>query len=612
VAGARRGALDVGGRVWRRCGTTATVSRQGENAEGWGIGLERYSRQDVTSLSTYLTILKRRGWIVVLCGLIAAIVAYEYSSRQTALYSSSADVYINQQNIASALTGINTYDYSSAALAVDTEASLADVPAVAARALAISKVTGRSAADILGETSITPDETTNILTFTVVDSSPLTAQLLATAYAKAFTNYSNGLQSKPIIKARTEVEALMATLESQGHKGTALYTNLEEKDQQLQTLQTLQTSSSVVVRPAGPGTQISPHPKRDAALGLILGLILGFGVVLGLEALDTRIRSTSELSEGLGGLPLLARLPPPTSAMQKRNELAMVVQPKHNAAEAFRLLRTNLEFVRLSAGDVRTILVTSGLEKEGKSTTAANLAVAEARAGRRVALVDLDLRRPYIDRFFRLGAVEGITDVALGRVELADALQRIDLHIGAPEPGAVLPSLLNGSRTPVAEAGVLDVLVSGPLPPDPGEFAASYRLAEILADLRKLYDTVIVDTPPVLWVGDALTLSSQADGIIVITRMKSLRRPTIRELRRILDLAPARKLGYVITGPVSNERGVYSNKDGYSYGYGYGYGSSGRQPAEEPADSEKLGSVDGARASTTAMGPGERAGDRDR
>ena len=366
----------------------------------------------------------------------------------------------------------------------------------------------------------------------------------------------------------------MAKLQAEGRKRSALYTNLEEKDQQLQTLQTLQTSSTVVVRPAGLGGQIAPHPKRDAALGLILGVMLGFGFAFGLEALDTRIRSTSELAEGLGGLPLLARIPPPTRRMQKRNELAMVVQPKHNAAEAFRLLRTNLEFVRLSAGDVRTILVTSGLEKEGKSTTAANLAVAEARAGRRVALVDLDLRRPYIDRFFRLTAVEGITDVALGRIELEQAMQRIDLHLGAPDAGAVVPSLLNGSRTPVAEAGVLDVLVSGPLPPDPGEFAASYRLAEILAQLRKMYDTVVVDTPPLLWVGDALTLSSQADGIIMITRMKALRRPMLRELRRILELAPARKLGFVITGPVSSERGVYSHKDGYSYGYGYGYGSS--------------------------------------
>ena len=573
--------------------------------------MDKFSRQDAASLSTYLAILRRRAWIVVLCGAIAAVVAYELSSRQPAQYSSTADVYVNQQDIASALTGISSFDYSSAALAVNTQANLADVPAVAARALKVAKLHDRSPEALLGQVSITPDPTTNILAFTVVDGSPVMSGLLATSYARAFAAYTNSLSSKPIVKARREVEGLMAKLAAEGRKRSTLYTNLEEKDQQLQTLQTLQTSSTVVVRPAGLGAQFAPHPKRDAALGLILGIMLGFGFAFGLEALDTRIRSTSDLAEGLGGLPMLARIPPPTGAMQKRNELAMVVQPKHNAAEAFRLLRTNLEFVRLSAGDIRTILVTSGLEKEGKSTTAANLAVAEARSGRRVALVDLDLRRPYIDRFFRLTAVEGITDVALGRVELEQAMQRIDLSLGASDAGAVVPSLLNGSRTPVAEAGVLDVLVSGPLPPDPGEFAASYRLAEILAQLRKMYDTVVVDTPPLLWVGDALTLSSQADGIIMITRMKSLRRPMLRELRRILELAPARKLGFVITGPVSSERGVYSHKDGYSYGYGYGYGGSNRR-ALEPAGGEKLGSADGMRAPTGTASQGERVGDSDR
>ena len=132
--------------------------------------MDRFSRQEATSLSTYLAILKRRGWIVVLCGLVAAFVAYDLSSRQTPQYSSSADVYINQQNIASALTGIDTYDYSSAALAVDTQASLADVPAVATRALRIAKITNRSPGELLGETTITPDESTNILTFNVVDT----------------------------------------------------------------------------------------------------------------------------------------------------------------------------------------------------------------------------------------------------------------------------------------------------------------------------------------------------------------------------------------------------------------------------------------------------------
>ncbi len=533
--------------------------------------MEKFSRHEVTSLSTYLGILKRRAWIVVLCAIIAPVVAYEISSRQTAEYSSSSEVYVNQQNIASALTGISSYDYSSDALAVDTQAQLADVPAVASAALAIAGLHDRTPDDVLGEVSITPDETTNILTFAIVDSSPRNAQLLATSYAKAFTHYSNNLQSQPIVRARKELEAAMAQLQGEGRKGSALYTSLGEKDQQLQTLQTLGTSSTVVVRPAGLGGKISPHPRKDTALALVLGLMLGFGLAVGLEALDTRIRSVGELAEALGGLPLLARIPPPANKVQKRNELVIVVQPKHLAAEAFRLLRTNLEFMRLSAGDVRTILVTSAVEQEGKSTTAANLAIAEARSGRRVALVDLDLRRPSIHKFFQLTATHGITDVALGTVEMRRALQRIDLNLGSAE----LSTTGEPSHTkPLTEAGVLDVLTAGLLPPDPGEFAASYRLAEILSQLRETYDTVIIDTPPLLWVGDALTLSSQADGLIVVSRLKGLKRPMLRELRRILEVVPSRKLGFVVTGRVGNDGSGYGygSKNGYGYGYGYGDG----------------------------------------
>ncbi len=488
--------------------------------------------------------------MIVVCALVVPAVAYLLSARQPAQYAASADVYINQQNIASALTGISSYDYSSAALAVDTQASLAAVPAVAARALKVSKLSDRTADGVLAETTVTPNEATNILTFRVVDGSSTKAQLLATSYATAFTAYSNALQLRPVARARKDLEATMSQLQAEGRKGSSLYASLEEKDQQLQTLQTLQTSGTVVIRPAGPGVQIAPHPMKNAALGLILGLTLGLGLAFGLEALDTRVRTTGEIARGLGGLSLLARIPPPSKKMQKRNDLAMIVQPKHTTAEAYRLFRTNLDFVRLAAGDVRTILITSGMEQEGKSTTAANLAVAEARAGRRVALIDLDLRRPSIDRFFQINAAHGVTDVALGRIALHDALQSVDLNLGEVD---LRGRNGNGPRQPVAENGVLDVLASGPLPPDPGEFAASHRLAEIIAQLHAEYEAVIIDTPPILRVGDALTLSSNVDGLIVVTRLKGLKRPMIRELRRVLDAVPTRKLGFVVTGPISGE-----------------------------------------------------------
>jgi Mrp family chromosome partitioning ATPase len=244
----------------------------------------------------------------------------------------------------------------------------------------------------------------------------------------------------------------------------------------------------------------------------------------------------------------------------------MLAQPTGPNAEAFRMLRTNLEFARLERDDVRVILVTSAVEEEGKSTTAANLALAEARAGRRVALVDLDLRQPHVDRYFGMLHAQGITEVALGNAELAGALRRIDLATGAAESNG-RPLRTDGAAD--GELGLLDVLSAGPLPPDPGEFVGTRRLAEILTRLGAAYDLVIVDTPPLLRVGDTMTLSAHADGMLVVTRLNVVRRPMLAELRRQLDTAPAPKLGYIVTGSGGGD------SVGYGYGYGLPYGGYG-------------------------------------
>jgi len=163
---------------------------------------------------------------------------------------------------------------------------------------------------------------------------------------------------------------------------------------------------------------------------------------------------------------------------------------------------------------------------------------------------------------------EGITDVALGRVSLEVALTRIDLDTGT---AATRGSDETNGHGP--ERGCLDVLVSGPRPPDPGDFVGTQQLGDILTSLSSRYDRVILDTPPALRVGDAMTLSTLADGILVVTRLSLIRRPLLSELKRMLDKTPARKLGYVVTG--SRERPG-------DYGYGYGYGGYGyAEPAPE-------------------------------
>ncbi len=240
--------------------------------------------------------------------------------------------------------------------------------------------------------------------------------------------------------------------------------------------------------------------------------------------------------------------------MRSHDGLVMLDEPASPRAEVFRVLRTNIEFSDMEH-QVRTLMVTSAVESEGKSTTVANLAVAMARAGRRVCLVDLDLRRPYVANFFGLVGAAGLTDVALGHIGLDRALHTIAVAEGGP-----LPAGAHG----VGNEPTLDVLPSGPLPPNPGEFIESQALAAILQELRARYDIVLVDAPPMLSVGDPLALSNRVDGMVLIARMKVFRRPMANELRRAIGAARARVLGVIVTGAEAD--------DGYGYGYGYGYG----------------------------------------
>lgn len=219
-------------------------------------------------------------------------------------------------------------------------------------------------------------------------------------------------------------------------------------------------------------------------------------------------------------------------------------------------------------------MVTSALPREGKSTTLGNLGVALARAGRRVVIVDLDLRRPFLNRFFHVRSVPGITDVALGRVELDEALCSIAL---APSTKN-LPSTnhKNGShqngRSQVA--GVLSLLPAGTIPLAPGEFVDTDEVGVVLEELARRYDFVLIDAPPLLAVGDATTLSAKVDAIFAVVRLKVIHRASLQELARQLSNCRAETLGFVLTGAELGE--------GYGYGYAYGYTAAEARRGEQP------------------------------
>jgi Mrp family chromosome partitioning ATPase len=247
----------------------------------------------------------------------------------------------------------------------------------------------------------------------------------------------------------------------------------------------------------------------------------------------------------------------------------MLTEPQSPEAEEFRVLRANLEFTSIDS-PLETILITSSVEQEGKSTTIANLAATMARAGRRVLLVDLDLRRPTLHRMLGTGPHRGVTEVVRGLVPLEDAIVRIDVRA---------PGSTNGRGAGASmDSGQFQVLLAGSIPPDPGEFVASHAVGRLLDECRQHADVVLIDAPPVLRTGDAVHLSSYADGVFVLARLPELRRPMLDELRRTLTTMRCRVLGVVLTGKGAPAAG-------YGYTYGYSYGAEGiRVPSLGQAD----------------------------
>lgn len=500
--------------------------------------------QQTSTLRDYLQIARRRRGIILTVIVLTAVSAAFFSVRQEKLYESSADVLVR-----------SGFDSSQAPERVlQTQADIAAAsPEVARR---VRKELGvRTTPNI----TVTPKTESDILTFSSTASSPELAARAATSYARQYSDFQRELATEDIQQALRDVEAEIRRVTAGVNRDRALYSRLLDKREELRTLEVLETSRALLVRPASLGVQVQPKPVRNVILGLVLGLILGLGLAFVREALDTRVRSTDDVAAHLG-IPLLARVPGPPRRLRREDRLVMISDPDGPGAEAFRILRANVDFARIET-DARTLLVTSAVEGEGKSTTAANLAVALARAGHRVALVDLDLRRPYLHRFFNLQG-PGVTQVASGSATLRDALVPIPLVWAGRTPW-------NGTRQ---SGGMLKVLPAGPVPANLDEVLANHVIAGVLEDLREDADIVVVDSPPLI-VGDAMALTAAVDALLIVTRMESIRRPMLDELRRILDAIPAQTIGFAATG--------IGSIAGYS-GYG-AYYRRAEPRAKEPA-----------------------------
>jgi capsular exopolysaccharide synthesis family protein len=311
----------------------------------------------------------------------------------------------------------------------------------------------------------------------------------------------------------------------------------------IQQLETSQADAKPTVKVdvvAGPSLNpnpVSPRPVRSLAVAALLGLLLGVAGAILREMLDVTIKAVETLRV-VTGAPVLAVVPYDSNA--KQTPLVMSGNPHSARAEAFRHLRTNLQFVDVDH-PVKTIVITSSVPDEGKSTTAVNLAMAFAELGRRVVLIEADLRRPRVAQYLGLEGAIGLSNVLAGQVAVADVLQTWG-HDG------------------------LHVLPSGFVPPNPSELLGSRNMAALLVHLRTQFDVILIDTPPLLPVTDAAVVATNADGAVLVTRSGKTAQPRVRTALASLRAVDSRVLGCVLNmqpskGDVDYYYGSYYRED---------------------------------------------------
>jgi polysaccharide biosynthesis transport protein len=504
-------------------------------------------QQDELRSHGYFDVLKRRKWVILQALVLVPLVAVLLSIGQGRLYQATAQVLLTYQNLAAGVAG------TAASVGVlqqpdrlaETQVVLARAPAIFDRVAATAGVPGRSAQEIQNSSSVSVEANADILDFHVTDPSRAAAIRLAKAYARQYTIYKQSIDSASIVHARAKVKRRIGQLRRSGQAGTPLYSNLVKKDQQLSELESLETSNAFIIRSPSSAVQVRPRPLRNGLLGVLAGLFLGLVLAFIWERLDRRVRSAEELEETLG-LPLMARLPEPRRQIVAKKALAALEEPNSFLTESFRVLWTSIELANLDV-QARSLLFTSAMHGEGKSPVSSNLAVTIARTGKRVVLVDLDLRKPSVAALFDVdGAVPGLTEVALGHATLDDALLRVAVTDSPGTPKT--PYASNGKGANTVE-GVLELLHTGPLPPDPGDFVGSSTLVNILRELNQRADFVIIDAPPIVGrIHDAMVLSTHVDAVVAVARLGVVTRPMAQEFQRVLDMAPAPKLGLVVIG----------------------------------------------------------------
>jgi Mrp family chromosome partitioning ATPase/capsular polysaccharide biosynthesis protein len=527
-------------------------------------------------LADYTGPLLTRKWLILIAVVLATGGVYAYYAHKPNVYTASTLVYVIDPG--DPVTGQQNQQATDRQ--VEDQASLLDSRSTAglvARQIGYSGTT----TDLLERVSITSRPGEDFVQVTANGRSTQEAAAIANGFGEEFVALVNGAWKTRIANALRLSEAQFAAL---GSGATAdlgradLTTQIDRLKLALQDPVTISKMVQSALPPSGPS---SPKPVRDALFALVVSLVLAVGLAYGIERFDRRLKNPDEM-EGAYGTPLLSVVPHTAKPSAAKGDTAVI---SSDFREPFRVLRTNVELAALDAPP-RTIVVTSAMPGEGKSTVVRNLALAIRESGKRVAVVDLDLRHPSLAAMFAVAPGPGLTDVLRGEAECADV--QIDISVAF----AAIDELLrvgkatasryesNGrvGRNASAQAGSgLTLVLSGPRPANPPAVLASDRLAEVLNELRDHHDVVLIDSAPLLAVADTVPLIRYADATLLVGRLGVTTRDTAKRVMEFVSRVPDMNL----LGVVANDL-TRVEAEAYGYGYGAAYGNE-REPAEEAA-----------------------------
>ncbi len=521
------------------------------------------------SARDYLGVLRRRWWLIVLVVVVATGSAWYFSWRQTPQYRASTDLlFVRQLDVADPLSGSNSVDTTGLILEADNMGTIVTGPDVKQRALSFAPALGSADYQVTAKPKVGGSQNNVTVGASVTVESPraTVAAQAANAYSLAVIDLEKDREKARITQAILVIQQKLVAYNTDALKQSPDYILLKQRLRDLQILYATVTGDFRVVAPAkAPSAPFTPRPLRSALLGLGVGLFAGIGLALLLHQFDNSLHTRDQVSEMLR-LPLLGQIPKLRKTETGVGHVVTLSEPESHGAEAFRMVRGNLDFLTVDGG-YSIVMVTSCVKGEGKTLTVCNLAVTLALAGKRVVLVDCDLRRPRVHAVFGVANDTGVSTVVSGQSKLVGSLQPVFVARGSSW-GSADDVPYGGGASGDGTRLRMYVLPSGPKPPNPGEICTSPALGALLKDLSRQADVVLVDSPAMLAVGDTAALANKVDGLLFLVDMHVVKRSVLREAVDKLAQMPCRKLGVVVT------RQPHS-ADYYSQPYYYSYDDAG-------------------------------------